>query len=121
MDPIQAATPVNKNDEKLSRPWLRAILSSAVFGTIGAAAMNWLGYHGLPIAERAKPSFGRNWMTLIGGVASGTVAFYGTMHAEDAPPRNVKALVDTNAPAATISADSVELESTVLSPVERSL
>jgi hypothetical protein len=120
MDPIQVDKATRVGDEKPSRPWLQALFSGAVFGTMGAAAMSWLGHHSVPKIDRAKPSMGRSWMTALGGLASGTVAVYGTLHQEK-PPSVAHDASHRAIPEKTVATHSVQMDSTVRSPGERSL
>lgn len=120
MDSVQVDKATRVDDEKPSRPWLQAVLSGAVFGTLGAAAMSWLGHHSIPAIDRAKPSIARNWMTALGGLASGTVAVYGTLHVEK-PPSVAHDEPHKSVPEKTVATHSVQMDSTVRSAGERSL
>ncbi len=120
MEKIQDDAPVDADGEEKPRPWLRAIFSGAVFGGLGAAATHWMAYHSTSLADRGKVSFARNWTSAVVGVASGTVAMYGTLRADDAPTRSVfKDPSDT--PDTKIDAASAQHGSVIASPGERSL
>lgn len=121
MEKIQSATPAEKGEERSSRPWIRALMGGAVFGGLGATGAYWLGHHSLSPAERLKPAFGRKWTSVIAGVATGTVAMYGTMRAEDKPPRSVFPEMPSGSPNATVLHDSLEHDGVIASPGERSL
>lgn len=121
MDPIHAGSTASEGDVKPSLPWGRAVFSGAVFGALGAAAMSWLGHHSIPAVERAQARLGRNWMTALGGIMSGTVAVYSTLHEEDKAPKVAHEEAHQNRPDPKVAKESVQMESTVLSPGQRSL
>lgn len=119
MEKIQAATPVEPAGKEAPRPWVRALFSGAIFGTLGAAAIHWLGYHSVAPVERSKTTFGRNWTAAITGVASGMVAAYGTLRADTDAPRSV--FPDKETPDVHVAGDSVEHANLLDSPGARSL
>lgn len=120
MDPMQASSSVPEPDEKSPRPWARALLSGTVFGGLGAAAMHWIGFHSHAPAQRASTTLSRKWITAIAGAASGSIAMYGTLRADDAPPRSVFP-EPGDRPDTHILAESVHRERMIPSPGERSL
>ena len=113
MDKIRAATPVEDANVKTSRPWIRAIMSGAVFGGLAAAAANWLALHSQTRLRRHHITFGRQWLTGVAGVASGAVAMYSVLRpAEDAPKG-----VDNDGPSMQVQAETVEHGSKVNAPL----
>lgn len=118
MEKIQSVTPIEADGAAKPRPWLRAVFSGAVFGGLGAAAMHWLAYHSTSIENRAKASLGRNWMSGVAGVASGVVAMYGTLRAEDAPPRSVFE-VPSDTPGTAVNAASAQRDDVVAPAAQR--
>ena len=104
MDEIRAATPVEDANVKTSRPWLRAVLSGAVFGGLAAAAANWLALHSQTRLRRHDITFGRHWVTGVAGVASGAVAMYSTLRPADQAPKGV----DNDGPNSQVQAETIE-------------